>query len=420
MNYLRSALLLSAVAFAQLKLAAAPAPVLPSIPTNVFRITDHGAVGDGKALNTKAIRETIAAAVAAGGGVVLVPEGRFVTQPFELASKINFRVDKGAILLIDDKMDSYPMEKGRFIDSITAKGAHDLEISGEGTIDGQGKVWWDRFEADKQMPHRPYLIRLVDCERLRVRDIHIVNSQSFHLVPQNCIDVTIDGITIKSPANAHNTDGIDPSGWNFLITNCTIDAGDDNIAIKPSHARQPGNRNYTITNCRFLHGHGMSIGSGTDGGIEDILVKDCLFDSTDAGLRIKTVRGRGGVLQNITYENITMNAVKNPIYISDWYPERDTPKDPATEKAEPVTETTPINKNIFIRNMVATNCPTAGSIRGLPEAPVTDVTLSNVIISAKAGMKIIHAKGIHFINSKVTSEKKPTLTKFNAEVMGLE
>ena len=196
-----------------------------------------------------------------------------------------------------------------------------------------------------------------------------------------------------------------------------MDAGDDNIAVKPGSGRTPGDKNYMITNCKFLHGHGMSIGSGTSGGIEDLTVSNCSFDETDSGVRIKTARGRGGLLQNLTYKNLT---VKNPIYIIDWYPERDAPKDPATEKAEPITDRTPINKNIIIRNVTATDCPTAGTIRGLPEAPVSDVTLSNVTISAKAGMKIYHAKGIRFIDSKIEVETGKRLTLFDAEVSGLE
>jgi polygalacturonase len=164
----------------------------------------------------------------------------------------------------------------------------------------------------------------------------------------------------------------------------------------------------------------MSVGSGTGGGIEDLVVRDCSFDSTDAGIRIKTGRGTGGVLQNLLYENLTMNAVKNPIYIVDYYPERNAPKDPSTEQAEPVTDRTPINRNITIRNVTATNCPTAGTIRGLPEALVENMTLSNVVISATSGMKIYHAKTVRFINSKVTVTSGKPLTTFNADVTGLE
>jgi polygalacturonase len=350
----------------------------------------------------------------------LVPEGRFLTGPFLLASRINLHLASNAVILISDDMAKYPVVRKRYQDCISVADAQDIEISGEGTIDGQGKAWWAAFEADHSMTHRPYMIKLSNCNRVRIHGVNLSNSPMFHLVPQNCTDVTIQGITIKSPSNAHNTDGIDPSGWNYLITDCMIDAGDDNIAVKPGSGRTPGNKNYTITNCRFLHGHGMSIGSGTSGGIEGLRVSNCSFDGTDSGIRIKTARGRGGLLQNLTYENLTMTAVKNPIYIIDWYPERDAPKDPATEKAEPITDRTPINKNITIRNVTATDCPTAGTIRGLPEAPVSNVTLSNVTISAKTGMKIYHARGIRFTDSKIEVESGKRLTLFDAEVAGLE
>jgi len=395
-------------------------PPLPVIPTKTFNVAKYGGVGDGKTLNTAAIQKTIDAASAAGGGIVLIPEGKFLTGPFTLASSINLHLDKGATILISDDMKNHPLSGKRYEDCITASDAHDVEISGEGTIDGQGQAWWTAFEADRNMPHRPYMIALNKCTRVLVAGVTLCNSPMFHLVPRNCTDVTIKGITIKSPSNAHNTDGIDPSGWNYLFTDCVIDCGDDNIAIKPNRSRTPGNKNYTITNCKFLHGHGMSIGSGTEGGIENLKVSNCLFDSTDAGIRIKTLRGRGGVLQNLTYENLTMKNVKYAIRIIDYYPERTAPKDPSTEKSHPVTDTTPINKNIMIRNVTATDSPYAGQIWGLPEAPITDVTLSNVTISAKKGLQIYYAKGIRFIDSKITVESGKPLITYDAEVSGFK
>jgi polygalacturonase len=306
------------------------------------------------------------------------------------------------------------------VDSITASGAHDIEISGEGTIDGQGQAWWAAFRTNSTMTHRPYMIKLTGCTRLLVTGVTLQNSPMFHLVPQNCTDVTIRGIHIHSPSDAPNTDGIDPSGWNFLIGDCFIDTGDDNIAIKPIGGRTPGDNNFTVMNCTFLHGHGMSIGGGSFNGVENLTVSNCTFNGTDSGIRIKTPRGNGGLAQNLTYENITMTNVKNPIYINDYYPERTAPKDPSTEKAEPVTDRTPINKNITIRNLTVTNCPNAGSIQGIPEMPISDMTFSNVTISAKTGMKIYHAKGIRFINSKITVENGKSLMTYDAEVTGLE
>ena len=393
---------------------------LPVIPKATFNITNYGAVGDGRTMNTAAIQKTIDAASAAGGGMVLVPAGRFLTGPFTLTSSINLHLARNAFVLIDNELKNYPFANRRYQDSITASGAHDLEISGEGTIDGQGNSWWTAFRANKSMMHRPFMIKLLNCTRVYVQGVTLCNSPMFHLVPQNCQDVTIQDITIKAPADAPNTDGIDPSGWNFLIADCVIDVGDDYIAIKPAGSRTPGSKNFTIKKCTFVHGHGCSVGSGTAGGIEDLKVSDCTFSQTDSGIRIKTLRGNGGLLQNCTYENLKMTAVKNPIYIIDYYPERNAPKDPATEQPEPITDRTPFNKNISIRNVTATDCLTAGTIRGLPEAPITDVTLSNVNISAKTGMKIYYAKGIRFEGSKIVAEAGRPLTTYDAEVTGLK
>jgi hypothetical protein len=115
-----------------------------------------------------------------------------------------------------------------------------------------------------------------------------------------------------------------------------------------------------------------------------------------------------------------MTAVKNPIYIIDYYPERNAPKDPSIEQLEPITDRTPFNRNIIIRNVTAANCPTAGTIRGLPEAPITDVMLTNVNISAKTGMKIYYAKGIRFVGSKIAAESGRPLMTFDAEIVGLK
>ena len=393
---------------------------LPTIPTTVFNITNYGAVGDGKTLNTIAIQKAIDACAAAGGGTVLVPAGKFIFGPIILTSSLNLHLDKGAMLLISDDLKNYPIKSKRYQDCITAANAHDIEISGQGVIDGQGEAWWQAFAANQKMTHRPYMAKLSGCTRVYVHDVTFQNSPMFHFVPENCTDVTIEHIKIKSPARAANTDGIDPSGWNFLIADCTIDTGDDNIAIKPAGGRTPGDKNFLVKNCTFLHGHGMSVGGGTANGLENLTVSNCTFNGTDSGIRIKTPRGNGGLLQNAVYENITMHDVKNPIYINDYYPERTAPKDPATEKAEPVTDRTPITKDIMIRNVTITDSPNAGTIQGLPEAPISNLIFSNVNISAKTGMIIYHARGVQFINSKITVADGKSLITYDAEISGMK
>ena len=115
-----------------------------------------------------------------------------------------------------------------------------------------------------------------------------------------------------------------------------------------------------------------------------------------------------------------MNAVRRPIYIIDWYPERNAPKDPATEKPAAITPTTPFNQHIIIRNVTATNSPTAGVIRGLPEALITDVLLTNVHISAQTGLVLYHVKDVRFVNSSIRAEKGENVITFNAQVEGLD
>ncbi len=188
-----------------------------------------------------------------------VPAGNFVFGPIVLRSRLNLQLDAGATLLIDNDMSRYPLKEKRYVDCLTAEpNAQDIEISGEGTLDGQGDVWWKAFIADLKsganaMPHRPFMIRVNGVTRLYVHGVTLRNSPMFHLATDNCTDVTIRGITISAPERASNTDGIDPSGWNYLITGCTIDTGDDNIAIKPTRAaarrRQEFHRHRTVPSC---------------------------------------------------------------------------------------------------------------------------------------------------------------------------
>jgi polygalacturonase len=315
------------------------------------------------------------------------------------------------------------VNRKRYQDAITATDAHDLGISGTGVIDGQGANWWQAFRNNPNMTHRPYLIKFLNCTNLEVTGVTLRNSPMFHLVTQNCTDVKIAGITIKSPEHAANTDGIDPSGWNFLITDCNIDTGDDDIAIKPNpgSGRTPGDNHFVVKNCTFGHGHGMSVGGGSAGGLEDLLVDNCTFNQTDYGIRIKTVRGNGGWLKDCVYENLRMIGIqKTPISIMDYYPEMYAPKDPATEAAAPVTDRTPQNQNILIQNVIATECPRAGIIRGLPEAPINGITFSNVNLYAETGMTLYHARNVRFIQSTIMPARGEALITYDAGVTGLK
>ena len=250
--------------------------------------------------------------------------------------------------------------------------------------------------------------------------IRLINSPKFHFVPTDCDGMVIDGVTVLSPEGAANTDAIDPSNSrNVKITRCLIDVGDDNVAIKSGkkvEGREFACENIEISDCTFKHGHGVSIGSETVGGIRNVVVKNCTFEETDNGIRIKSDRTRGGTVENLICEDITMKDVRGAITITSYYP-----KIPATDSAQPVTDKTPKYKNITIRNLKATSSKAAGVIVGLPESPIENVRLESVTIDAEqSGLEIRNAKGVQLKNVKVTAKKGEPLIVKDAEVAGLE
>jgi polygalacturonase len=262
------------------------------------------------------------------------------------------------------------------------------------------------------------MIVLTRCHHLQVTNITLINSPCFHLVPTDCDHVLIDHINIKAPADSPNTDAIDPSNSrHVLITHCVLDVGDDNVAIKANRNSSsfPACDDITVSDCLMLHGHGMSIGSETSGGVRNVKVMRCAFRYTDNGLRIKSPRGKGGLVENISYTDITMKDVMPAITFTCYYP-----KIPRTDTAQPVNDTTPIFRNISIANLTAT-CPReAGTIVGLPESAIENLSLENVDISASTGLVIRNAKGLQFkyVHVHVRSGKPFYLE--NAQVEGLE
>jgi polygalacturonase len=271
----------------------------------------------------------------------------------------------------------------------------ELAITGGGVIDGGGSAWWGDVRKAKREntpePPRPRLVTLSRCQHIRLESITLRNSPSFHFVPSNCEDVAVTGVKITAPADSPNTDGIDPSASrNVRISKCTIDVGDDNIAVKsgavdPKHP-EAASEDIVVSDCVFLHGHGMSIGSETNGGVRNLRVERCTFRDTTTGIRIKSDRTRGGLVSNISYTDITMENVKTAILITAYYP-----KVPATDAAQPVTDKTPMYDNIRITNVKAEGSASAGTIVGVPERPLKGIVLDRVSIAAKTGLVIRNA-----------------------------
>jgi len=387
---------------------------LPSIPDRTFNVLKYGAIGDGVTDDTAHIQAAIDACSAADGGTVLLPAGKtFVSNPLSVSSNTNFQIDG---ILDCQLMTQYSEPKKSLI---TYSNAHDVELSGKGTIEGRGGVgpptgeggattggWWGTNKKNTAKV-RPRLVRFSGCTRVLVRDITLRNSPSFHIIfggtPTD--DVTIRGVKIFSPSSeisqvpqgslvSHNTDGIDPCGSNYLIENCDISDGDDDIAM---HVVA---NNITVKNCRIGTGHGVSLG-GPEHGANGVYVSDCTFDGTTNGFRLKAGRDHGGLAQNISLSNITMHGVRRPIYINSYYMNNgdNLPSDPTKDEGQDVTETTPIWQDITIRNFTAGSPPAdgvAGIIWGLPEMPIRNVSLVNVKIAAPTGLVINHARNVSF------------------------
>ncbi len=283
---------------------------------------------------------------------------------------------------------------------IHGEGLHDVAITGTGTINGMGKHWWEWSErASRAQPGRlviprPHLVVINHCERLHVADITLTNSSKFHLVPSNINDLTIERVKVRAPFNAPNTDAIDPGpGRNFLIRDCDIDTGDDDIVIKS------GGTNILIENCTIKHGHGISIGSGTTAGIHNMLVRHCTLNGADNGIRIKSMRGAGGPVENIRYTDIHMKNVRDAIVLDHNYVDNNRPD----FRGDPTK--IPSIKNILIDHVTVEGAINAGKIVGLPESPIANITLADVQITAEKDFVVKDATAPKFIN--VTKTIKP-------------
>lgn len=395
----------------------AQTPLLPNIPAGNFNITTYGAVGDNATDNTSPIQTAINAAASAGGGTVEIPAGTFLSGPLTLVKNLNLQLDSGAILRMLPES-SYPNTSPL----LTASSLTNLEITGTGIIDGQATFasWWTNNPPTSpplSTSQRPVLLSFSSCNRVLIQNITLENPPSMHIIVKGSDgNFTIQGITINSPGTSPNTDGIDLIGTNVLVENCTINAGDDNIALGSTG----GTSYYTmVTNCAFGVGHGMSIGGNTASGVSNLTVVNCTFNGTQYGLRLKSDNatasgGEGGIAQNLFYENLVMtNIVEAPIVIFSYYNEKSTPTGvtPATAATNtlyavaPVIPTTCVWRNIAFSNITATvgNPVQAGILWARTELPMTNILFYNVSLNALGSFDIYNAKNVQFINSQVTT-----------------
>jgi polygalacturonase len=399
----------------------AQTPALPVIPSYTTNITSAGAIGDGVTTNTTAIQNAINGVSLAGGGTVEIPSGTFLSGPLTFPSSINLQLDSGAILQMLPYL-SYPGGTSPADFITTATSAHDLEVSGTGTINGAGtNGWWVHGLSTSE---RPTLLFFNKCNRVLIENVTLENPPSMHIIfKSNTGNVTIQGITINTSGSSPNTDGIDLIGTNCLVTGCSISDGDDCIALGSTGGTSSGT---LITNCFFGTGHGLSVGGNTAAGVSNLVVVNCTFNGTQYGLRLKSDTntmsgGEGGLTQNCFYYNLQMaNIQEAAVVIYSYYNEFGTPigitpSTAASEPVIPVIPTTCIWRNIIISNVTATvTSGNAGVIWGRTELPVTNVLLTHVNITAPRTFDVYNAYGVQFADSQITVPTGiQTFTVFN-------
>ena len=420
-----------------------------------YNVLSYGAKNDSSKIATKAIAAAINAASKKGGGTVYFPAGKYLTGPIHLKSNITIFIDAGAELHFSDNFDDYlPMVQSRY-EGVDVKSfsplfyaykAENISIIGRGLINGHGKKWWDYVLSFKEGPTRnkyqkifdslnrdillpddpsqmkkgflrPPFIQPMYCRNVLIEGITIINSPFWTITPEFCENVTVDGVTINNPKSP-NTDGINPSSCRYVhISNCHISVGDDCITIKsgkdiPGRTKATPAENYTITNCTMLSGHGgVVIGSEMSGDVRKITISNCIFDGTDRGIRIKTTRGRGGIVEEIRVDNIIMKNIQRQAIVLDMAYTRTQP--------EPVSERTPQFRNIHLSNITAqTN--EAIYINGLAEMPVDDITFSDIQFDAQTGATIKEASNIAFHNIRITTKDGSSVMAENVKGLVLD
>jgi len=395
----------------------------------------------------------------------------------EKGSIIFFSADKSLYPLVETIFEG--LATRRCQSPISGRNLTNVAITGDGAIDGNGHFWrglkkqsvtesyWKKFTtgrgvfkrpdywfpseqylkgqqlADMNVPKdlktdaewyairdflRPVMVNFIECKNLYLQGVLFQNSPAWNLHPLMCENVILDGVVVRNPSYAENGDGIDlESCKNSLIVNSTFDVGDDGICIKSGKDAEGRQRarvceNLIVDNCTVFKGHGgFVVGSEMSGGVRNMKVANCKFLGTDVGLRFKSKRGRGGMVENIYAENIAMmDIVTEPLLFDLYYMGKSAVEaqvDPATgQRVIPkVDETTPTFRNIHIKNISCTNANRAMYFNGLPENPIEGIYVENVTISSRLGGEIKEGKHIVLKNIIIKQSEGPALKIVNSK-----
>eukprot|EP00250_Pteridium_aquilinum_P014547 c22054_g1_i1 orf=245-1591(+) len=364
---------------------------------HVSSIVDFGAIGDGVTLNTHAFQAAIAHLQrfsSRGGSLLSIPQGTWLTGSFNLTSNFTLYLHKDSVILGSQNSSDWPLidplpsygrgrerPGGRHISLIHGENLMDVVITGEnGTIDGQGSVWWEMWYNHTLEHTRGHLVELISSQKIIISNVVLRNSPFWNIHPVYCDDVIVKDVSIFAPSSSPNTDGIDPdSSTRVCIEDCYISNGDDLIALKSGwdeYGIAVGRPSANIIVRRITGStpfSGIAIGSEMSGGIKDVHIEDIHLFNTGTGIRIKTAPGRGGYVTNITISGMTLETVQKAIDITANAGEHpDDSFDPAAM---------PSVKGIVIDNIVGRHVSSPGRFLGLEESPLLNICLSNIFLN---------------------------------------
>lgn len=326
-------------------------------------------------------------------------------------------------------------------------------VKSGGVLDEKGDTWYPSREvmsggklaeslraagsiqpADYEPAHqflRPKMLRLIGCKKVLLEGVTFQNPPNWTLNPVLCEDVSVLNVQVRNSPVAQNSDALDlESCRRAVIRDCTFDVGDDGICLKSGKdaaGRRIGvpTEDVLVEGCTVYHAHGgFTIGSEMSGGIRNVVVDNCTFIGTDIGLRFKSTRGRGGVVEKIYISNVRMmdipgDAINFNLYYGGRSPLDET-SGPAATRLPPVTEATPQFRDIHIENVICRGAQSAIVLQGLPEMPVRDITLNQVSITSEKGVFVTDAAGIHFENVRVENKAGPQLVQVRVKDSSLE
>jgi len=390
-----------------------------------YLITTYGAVADGITINTAAIQKTIDDCAANGGGTVVVPKGVFVSGAIFLKQNVELFIEKHGVLKGTTNRGDYPQISTRWEGTemmfmcafINANSLTRVKISGEGIIDGSGDEWLKRIKQGIDTSRhweRPRLIGIQNCKDVEIKSLRLHNQAVWCVHILYCENVLLQSLNITADHNIPSSDGIDiDSGKDIIIKNCFIDVNDDCISIK-SGKDEDGMRvnrpseGITVENCTFGYGHGgVAMGSETSGGIRNVLIKNCIAQKDNwAPIRFKSQPSRGGIVENITYQNFKLIDTRKAVEFNmAWR---------MVPPVKPPAKVLPLVRNVRLINVSGT-VKSVGDIHGLEGSPIQGVTFSNCKLTADKGLLIEHARSVDLSGLKATVKEGEVVIQKNVE-----